>query len=316
MRKLGRPGDITRPNPFDPLRDVVVQRAGPFADAVLAAFQAPGRFALRLFRPKRLVDLVKMAGARFGAELIRLTARRGVLHLLQFALRTYRLYRLAVPRLRFKPCAALAALLRQVIQHGGSGEREHVSGAVFNAGRALWPSLTEVALVRRGLHAAVIQRGNYYLHGAEGAGHHAGLTANAFLLIDLYAVALFSDGPVRAALRAGCVFTVVAGDGAFSGARRQDRNAGMKMTLAQHVLFTIVRHHAGDFAGAATDALLTAGDNKTIHNNTCFWFNNLILSIVTVFTHSGMATQCSNAQEAELFPVNLWQINFIQEADL
>ncbi|PNC07834.1 hypothetical protein CK477_21955 [Enterobacter cloacae] len=81
------------------------------------------------------------------------------------------------------------------------------------------------------------------------------------------------------------------------------------------MLFSIVRHHTGDFAGATTDTLLTVGHNKTIHNYTCFWFNNLNISIVIVFTHSGMATQCSNAQEAELFPVNLWQINFIQEAD-
>ncbi|KLF98255.1 hypothetical protein YA45_11275 [Enterobacter hormaechei subsp. steigerwaltii] len=89
----------------------------------------------------------------------------------------------------------------------------------------------------------------------------------------------------------------------------------MKMALAQRVLLPVVRHHTGDFAGATTDTLLSVGHNKTIHNNTCFWFNNLILSIVIVFTHSGMATQCSNAQEAELFPVNLWQINLIQEAD-
>ena len=87
------------------------------------------------------------------------------------------------------------------------------------------------------------------------------------------------------------------------------------MALAQDVLLIVVRHHAGHFAGATPDALLAVSHNKTIHNNTCFWFNNLILSIVIVFTHSGMATQCSNALEGELFPVNLWQINLIQEAD-
>ena len=87
------------------------------------------------------------------------------------------------------------------------------------------------------------------------------------------------------------------------------------MALAQDVLFTVVRHHAGDFAGTTSNTVLAVGHNKTIHNNTCFWFNNLIFSIVIVFTHSGMATQCSNAQEGELFPVNLWQINLIQEAD-
>ena len=64
-----------------------MQRAGPLANAEVATFQAPGCFALRLFRAKRQVDLVKMAGARVGAELIRLTARRGILHLLPFGLR-------------------------------------------------------------------------------------------------------------------------------------------------------------------------------------------------------------------------------------
>ena len=87
------------------------------------------------------------------------------------------------------------------------------------------------------------------------------------------------------------------------------------MVLAQDMLLVIVSHDTGDFTSMTTQTLLTVGHNKTIHNNTCFWFNNLIFSIVIVFTHSGMATQCSNAQEGELFPVNLWQINLIQEAD-
>lgn len=42
------------------------------------------------------------------------------------------------------------------------------------------------------------------------------------------------------------------------------------MALAQRVLFPVVRHHTGDFAGATTDTLLSVGHNKTIHNNTCF----------------------------------------------
>ena len=87
------------------------------------------------------------------------------------------------------------------------------------------------------------------------------------------------------------------------------------MALAQRVLLPVVRHHTGNFAGATTDTLLSVGHNKTIHNNTCFWFNNLILSICTVFSHGDVFRQCSNAQKAELSPVNLWQINLIQEAD-
>jgi hypothetical protein len=44
----------------------------------------------------------------------------------------------------------------------------------------------------------------------------------------------------------------------------------MKMALAQDVLLTVVRHHAGDFAGTTSDTLLAVGHNKTIHNYTCF----------------------------------------------
>jgi len=90
----------------------------------------------------------------------------------------------------------------------------------------------------------------------------------------------------------------------------------MKMARAQDMLFAVVRHHAGNLAGPATNALLAVGHNKTIHNNTCFWFNNLNLYKNIVLTDGNVIRQCSNAQEAQLFPVNLWQINFIQEAVL
>jgi G:T-mismatch repair DNA endonuclease (very short patch repair protein) len=77
-------------------------------------------------------------------------------------------------------------------------------------------------------------------------------------------------------LRAGRIFAVVAGNGTVL-ARFEDRNTGMKMALAQDMLLIVVRHHAGDFAGTTPNALLAVSHNKTIHNHTCFWFNNLIL---------------------------------------
>jgi hypothetical protein len=125
-----------------------------------------------------------------------------------------------------------------------------------------------------------------------------------------------ADGTIRAASRAGRILTVMAGDGAIFSARFEDRNAGGKLVLAQDMLFAVVRHHTRDLAGTTSNTLLAVGHNKTIHNDTCFWFNNLILSISTVFTHGGVVRQCSNAQKAKLSPVNLWQINFIQEAVL
>ena len=42
------------------------------------------------------------------------------------------------------------------------------------------------------------------------------------------------------------------------------------MALAQGMLLIVVRHHAGDFAGATPNALLAVSHNKTIHNHTCF----------------------------------------------
>lgn len=75
----------------------------------------------------------------------------------------------------------------------------------------------------------------------------------------------------------------------------------MKMALAQDVLFTVVRHHAGDFAGTTSNTVLAVGHNKTIHNNTCFWFNNLILYISTVFTHGGAIRQYSHARKPNYF---------------
>ena len=88
------------------------------------------------------------------------------------------------------------------------------------------------------------------------------------------------------------------------------------MALAQNMLLIVVRHHTRDLTGTTPNALLAVGHNKTIHNDTCFWFNNLILYRNIVFTHGGAIRQCTNAQEAELSPVNLWQINFIQRAVL
>lgn len=264
---------------------------------------------MRLVCPEWQVDFVKMAGARFRAELVRLAAGWQGLHLLQFCWWRLALCRLTMPGLCFEPCGALATRFRQVIQYPWRGERQDIRRAIFDAGRALRALHTEVALVGRGFHATVVQRRNDDFHRAKRAGHHAGFATNAFLLIHLYAVIVFADSAVRAALRTGRILTMVAGDGAFSGARLEYRNAGMKMALAQDMLLVVVRHDTGDFASTTSDTLLAVGHNKTIHNYTCFGFNNLILYMNIVFTECGVIRQCSNAQEAKLFTVNLWQIN-------
>ena len=293
-----------------------MQRAGPFANAVLAAFQAARRLAGGLLVPERQVNFVKMAHAFCGSQLVGLAAWRGCLHLMQFGARSVFSDGLRMPGLRFQAGRALAARFCQSIKDSRRREGENVCRAIYDTGRAVWPRQTEIAFIRRGLHAAAVERGDDNLHRAKRAGHRAGLTADAFLLIHLYAVIAFADGAVRAALRAGRIFTVMAGNGATLLAGSQDRNAGMKMALAQDVLLIVVRHHAGHFAGATPNALLAVSHNKTIHNHTCFWFNNLSLYKSMVFTHHGAIGQCSNARNAQLFPVNLWQINFIQRAVL
>jgi hypothetical protein len=217
-----------------------------------------------------------------------------------------------MPGLRFQPCGALAARFRQVIQHGRRRQRQDIRRAIFDTGRALRASDRDRICSPRPSRCRCQRRDDNF-HRAKRAGHHAGFATNAFLLIHLYAVIAFADSAVRAALRAGRIFTMMAGDGAFSGAGPEDRNAGMKMALAQDMLLIVVRHHAGDFAGTTSDALLAVGHNKTIHNHTCFWFNNLILYMNMVFTASRCDQAMFKCPEAKLFTVNLWQINlFIQ----
>ena len=62
-----------------------MQWTGPFADTVVAAFQAARGFALRLRRTKRQIDLFKAGFPGLNRQFIRLPARRRRLHLLTFS---------------------------------------------------------------------------------------------------------------------------------------------------------------------------------------------------------------------------------------
>ena len=103
MRQLYRCVDIPGVHPFNPLRDMVVQRAGPFADAVLSAGQAARRGLLRLIFLQRQIDLCKAGFAGRDVELIGLAARWRLCHLLDFTALHFRRNSaaVAVPRLRF-----------------------------------------------------------------------------------------------------------------------------------------------------------------------------------------------------------------------
>ncbi|MNV91955.1 hypothetical protein D3C71_1865010 [compost metagenome] len=87
MGQFHRRVDIPGFYALDPLRNVVVQRTGPFADGVLSAFQAACRLAVRLLCAKRQIDFIEIVCTRLRAELIRLAARREGLHLLDFGVR-------------------------------------------------------------------------------------------------------------------------------------------------------------------------------------------------------------------------------------
>ena len=116
MRKLDRADDVPRVEALDPLRDVVMQRAGPFANAVLSAFQAARRLAGGLLVPERQVNFVKMAHAFCGSQLVGLAAWRGCLHLMQFGARSVLSDGFRMPGLRFQAGRALAARFRQSIK--------------------------------------------------------------------------------------------------------------------------------------------------------------------------------------------------------
>lgn len=81
------------------------------------------------------------------------------------------------------------------------------------------------------------------------------------------------------------------------------------MARAEGMLFIMMCHHARDFAGTTSNALLAICHNKMIHQDSIAVLNNLTLSMSSVFTHRNGFRQCSIAQERELFRLNLCQIN-------
>ena len=66
MRKLNGGGDIPLFHPLNPLRNMVVQRAGPFTNAVFAAFQAAFRLAIGLSGAERKINFGKISLTRCG----------------------------------------------------------------------------------------------------------------------------------------------------------------------------------------------------------------------------------------------------------
>ncbi len=182
-----------------------MQRAGPFANTVFPTREAAGGLLLRLRRGERLIDLLKVALTRLRRQLIRLPARRRHRHLpdLRANIGLAAGQRTALPRLHLLACRAQSPLLRQRGQRFIVGEGQCLRGTVFHTGRSRLAALAQIAFQRAGLYQARSLRRHHHLHHPERAGHHAGFTANAFLLTDLNAVAGLGNGVVGATADAG-----------------------------------------------------------------------------------------------------------------
>lgn len=125
--------------------------------------------------------------------------------------------------------------------------------------------------MRRGFDLVPGHGGQDNLHRAKRTGHHAGFTADTFLLVDLYAVVKMADSAIGATAGAGSIFTVAAGHRAALVLMFDDGYPRLVVTLAQDVLLIIVGHNASHFTGMASQALLAVGHNKTIHGDLLFW---------------------------------------------
>ena len=136
MGKRDRGGDIPRFNQLDPLRDMVMQRAGPFANTVLPTRETAGGLLLRLLRGERLIDLLKVALTHLRRQLIRLPARGVIAICLTFAPALGWLQS-GVARCHgcTSACRAQSPLLRRGDQRLIVGEGQRLRGTVFHTGR-------------------------------------------------------------------------------------------------------------------------------------------------------------------------------------
>ncbi|MND80615.1 hypothetical protein D3C80_723880 [compost metagenome] len=148
MGKFHRAVDITGLNALNPLGNMIVQRTGPLADGMLAAFQAAICFTMCLLGTKWQINLVKVSGSLSRREFVRLTARRQRLHLTDFALPRLSWHGCAVPRLCFLAGGTLTPHFGQLIQPVFRDQRQRIGGAILDARRALRSVMTQIAFIR------------------------------------------------------------------------------------------------------------------------------------------------------------------------
>ncbi|EFE22999.1 hypothetical protein EDWATA_01987 [Edwardsiella tarda ATCC 23685] len=117
-----------------------------------------------------------------------------------------------------------------------------------------------------GMVAARIGLGDH-LDGAEWASHDAGFATDTLLLLDLNAVVTFLDGAVGTYAGAGSIFTVAAEECRAAVFAFDDVDARLELRRSENMLAVIVGHYAGDLTATTTDAVVSIGDDKTIHND-------------------------------------------------
>jgi len=86
----------------------------------------------------------------------------------------------------------------------------------------------------------------------------------------------------------------------------------LEFLAGQNMLFIIVGHHTGDFAGMTSETELCIGKNKTIHHYpfTCYSNRRLIIYKDDVITWGAINWQWSFAQFIVKSANNLVRINF------
>ena len=134
-----------------------MQRAGPFANAVLSALQAARHLAGGLFGPERQVNFVKWPTRSAPASLSG-SPRGGVVCICCSLVRGASTLTASAPCRAAPPGRPCAVGAISPFSSAAGVAGEDIRRAIFDTGRAVWTRQTEIAFIRRGLHAAIVER--------------------------------------------------------------------------------------------------------------------------------------------------------------
>jgi hypothetical protein len=106
-----------------------------------------------------------------------------------------------------------------------------------------------------------------HIHRPERADQHASFATNTVRGHYLNAMIASDDGAVRTGVFTGRIFTLMAQDWGADGKAFHYAQARMELLWRNGagIIIGAVRHHTGNFTGAATNALRHIGDYKSVH---------------------------------------------------